>query len=152
MPIRINGSRGSALLVSVSLLACAPASSSSYRNAAHASTMPSMTAASRVIDAERIARSGSQTAFDAVRAFVPRYRLDAIVRGVSLEGDASAAARSTLGIVLDGHPVAELDALRSIPASQVVAIHVLSASDATVRFGPGYNGGAIVVQTWMSFR
>lgn len=151
MPVHTTRSRGLAVLATVGVLACAPVSSSSYRNAAHTSPVPSLTAGSRVIDAERIARSGSETAFDAVRAFVPRHRLDAIAQG-SLVADASAASRHVTGVVLDGHPLAELDALRSIPAGYVLAIHILSASDAIVRFGPGYDGGAIVVQTWMSLR
>jgi hypothetical protein len=148
MPVRIYRSHTPAILATVSALACAPASSSSYRDA---SPVPSMTPSSRVIDAQRIARSGSNTALDAVRAFVPRHRMDAIAGGTAVGSPSTGILRST-GIVLDGHPVAELDALRTIPAPHVVAIHILGASEAISRFGPAYGGGAIVVQTWASLR
>lgn len=151
MPVRIDRSHAPAILATISALACAPASSSSYRDAGHTSPVQSMTTTSRVIDAGRIARSGSNTALDAVRAFVPRHRLDAIAEGTAVRSPSTAPPRRT-GIVLDGHPVAELDALRAIPAPQVVAIHILSASDAISRFGPDYSGGAIVVQTWAWMR
>jgi hypothetical protein len=148
MSVRIYRSHTPAILATISALACTPASSSSHRDAGYTSPM---TTASRMIEAERIARSGSNTALDAVRAFVPRHRMDAIAEGTAV-GDLSAAAPRTTGIVLDDHPVAELDALRTIPASQVVSIHILSASDAISRFGLAYSGGAIVVQTWRSLR
>ena len=151
MPVRIYRSHAPAMLATIGVLACAPVSSSSYRGARHASPVPSMTAASRVIDAERIARSGSNTALDAVRAFVPRHRMDAIAEGTAV-GSPSTGLPRTTGIVLDGHPLAELDALRAIPAPHVLAIHILSASDAISRFGPAYSGGVIVVQTLTSLR
>jgi hypothetical protein len=153
MPARPHRSPRAAVLATIGALACAPASSPSYREASHTAPIPSMTAGSRVINAERIARSGSQTALDAVRAFVPRHRLQEIgfldpPIGVS----SSALSRGTMRIILDGQPVADLELLRAIPASQVLAIHVLSGSDAAIRFGPSYDGGAIVLQTWLSLR
>jgi hypothetical protein len=39
-----------------------------------------------------------------------------------------------------------------IPARDLLAIHVLSAPDASIRFGPSFNGGAIVLQTRSSLR
>lgn len=153
MLARPHCSSRAALLATIGALACAPASSPSYREASHTAPIPSMTAGSRVINAERIARSGSVTALDAVRAFVPRHRLSEIASATpSIGVGSSALSRGTMRVILDGHPVLDLESLRAIPASQVLAIHVLSASDAAIRFGPSYDGGAIVLQTWMSFR
>jgi hypothetical protein len=152
MLARPHRSSRAAVLATIGALACAPASSPSYREASHTAPIPSMTAGSRVIDAERIARSGSQTALDAVRAFVPRHRLSDVGSVTPFGVSSSAFSRGTLRVILDGHPVADLESLRSIRASEIVAIHVLSGSDATIRFGPSYDGGAVVLQTWLSLR
>jgi hypothetical protein len=111
------------------------------------------TPASRMYDAERIRRSGAVTAWDAVRLLVPRYQLDAIRGGSLLYGSSSRTGRvPAMRLVLDGHPMLDLDALRAIPAQDIVAIHVLSASEAAqYSFGDG-GQGAIVVQTNASFR
>jgi hypothetical protein len=55
-------------------------------------------------------------------------------------------------VLVDGHPVGDLESLRMVPAGDIIAIHVLSAPDAMIRFGPGFNGGVIVVQTLGSLR
>jgi hypothetical protein len=152
MLARPHRSLRAAVLATIGALACAPASSPSYREASRRAPVPSMTAGSRVIDAERIARSGSQTALDAVRAFVPMHRLRDMGSPTPLGVSSSAFSRGTMRVILDGHPVADLESLRAIRASEVIAIHVLSGSDATIRFGPGYDGGAVVLQTWLWFR
>lgn len=152
MLARLDRSVRAAVLVTLAALACAPATSSSYREASPTAHIPSMTAGSRVIDAERIARSGSQTALDAVRAFVPRHRLSEGGWFMAPGAGAAALSRGTMRVLLDGYAVLDLESLRAIPASQIVAIHVLNASDATIRFGPSFEGGAIVLQTWSSLR
>ncbi|MGQ0715439.1 MAG: hypothetical protein ACT4PJ_17205 [Gemmatimonadaceae bacterium] len=48
--------------------------------------------------------------------------------------------------------VGDVESLRMIPAHDVLAIHVLSAADAMMRFGPLYEGGAIVIQTRAALR
>jgi hypothetical protein len=148
MPVRIYRSHTTAILATVSALACAPASSSSYRDA---SPVPSMTPSSRVIDAQRIARSGSNTALDAVRAFVPNHRLR---QGSVAPIDVSSGALSpgTMRVILDGHALIDLELLRGVPAHEIIAIHVLSGSDAILRFGPSYEGGAVVLETRSSLR
>ena len=50
-------------------------------------------------------------------------------------------------LMIDGHRIRDLDALQAIPAEEVIAIHLLSATQAGTYFGPGNGGGAIVVQT-----
>jgi hypothetical protein len=150
--VHTHRSRGLALVATVGVLACAPVTSSSYRNAAHTSPVPSLTAASRVIDAERIARSGSRTALDAVRAFVPRNRLREGGSVSPIEVSSGALSRGTMRVVLDGHALIDLELLRSIPAQEIIAIHVLSGSDAILRFGPSYEGGALVLETRLSLR
>jgi hypothetical protein len=151
MLARIHRVLCAAALATASATACAPASSSSFREPLYASATP-LTPTSRVIDATRIARSGSHSALDAVRAFVPNHRLME-VGPVPAPWDAvSSTPRGMLRVLVDGHPIADLESLRMIPAREIIAIHVLSAPDATVRFGSSYHGGAIVIQTRGSFR
>ena len=152
MPVRIYGSHVPAMLATIGVLACAPVSSSSYRDASHGSPVPSITAASRVIDAERIARSGSNTALDAVRAFFPNHRLRQAGSVPLIDVSSGALSPGTMRVVLDGHALIELELLRAVPAHEIVAIHVLSGSDAILRFGPSYEGGAVVLETRSSLR
>lgn len=139
-------------LMIVGALACAPATSGSVSRPRYGGSSVPLTATSRVIDAERVRRSGAQSALDAIRAFVPGYR--------SLETRSSAmgwlgtttALRGPLRVLVDGHPIGDMESLRMVPARDILAIHVLSAPDATMRFGPGFHGGAIVIQTVGSLR
>jgi hypothetical protein len=139
-------------LITVGVLACAPATSTSARSARHMGPAAPLTPTSRFIGADRIQRSGSQSALDAIRALVPGYRsLDTRTAGsdwIGLPG----ASRGSLRVLVDGHPIGDLESLRMIPARDIVAIHVLSAPDAMIRFGPSFNGGVIVVQTLGSLR
>jgi hypothetical protein len=155
MPARSFRSCGVAALVTLAMAACAstavPRSNDDY---AALSRVPSLTPTSRVFDAERIRRSGAQTAWDAVRLLVPRHRLQSS-RGPSLRTFDARDVRyfeSSIRLIIDGHQVRDTDALRAIPAREIVAIHVLSETEAVTYFGPGSGGGAIVVHTKTSFR
>lgn len=56
-------------------------------------------------------------------------------------------SRGVPRIMIDGHPVADVESLRMVRAADILAIHVLSAADATIHFGPSFSNGVIVVQT-----
>jgi hypothetical protein len=143
---------GVGMLATLGLIACAPATSSSMSEGRHAALTFPMTATSRVIDAERIQRSGSQSALDAIQALVPGYRsIDTSPIGSGWVG-VMGIPRGQLRVLLDGHPVTDPESLRMIRATEVLAIHVLSAPDATIRFGPSFTGGAIVIYTLATLR
>jgi hypothetical protein len=153
MPARSFRSCGVATLATLAMAACAPtAVPRSNDDYAALLRVPSLTPTSRVIDAARIARSGSQTALDAVRAFVPHRRLRDTGPVTALGARAESMARGTLRVIVDRHPITDVEELRMIPAREVIAIHVLSAPDAMTLFGPSYDGGAIVIQTRASLR
>lgn len=52
-----------------------------------------------------------------------------------------------VGVVIDNMARATRSDLASLPIGQVERITFMSAADATIRFGTGYTGGAIVVTT-----
>lgn len=139
-------------LVAVVAAACASAGSSSGRAPSSAARIAPLSPTGRVISAERIAHSGVQNALDAVRTLVPTFRLRATASATTPWLNTGVLGRGTPRVLIDGHPIADLEQLGTIPAREVLAIHLLSAADATIRFGPMYDGGAIVVQTQASLR
>jgi hypothetical protein len=147
-------SRGVAALATLAMAACASTASPRSQEYVAQSRLPYLTPTSRVLDAERIQRSGAHTAWDAIRLLVPGYRLQS-ARVSSLRMFGAPDVRrieSSIRLVIDGHQIRDLDALQTIPAQEVVAIHLLNATEAATYFGPGSSGGAIVVQTRTSLR
>lgn len=148
-------SRGvAAALATLALAACASTASPLSQEHVALSRVPPLTPASRVIDAERIRRSGALTAWDAVRLLVPPHRLAAARGAFSRMFSAPGMERleTSVRLIIDGHQIVEMDALRAIPAEDIVAIHVLTASEAATYFGTGGGGGAIALQTRFSLR
>lgn len=52
-----------------------------------------------------------------------------------------------VGVVVDGQPRGTRSDLAQIPIGTVERIEFMTAADATIRFGTGFTGGAIVVAT-----
>ncbi|MGH7712938.1 MAG: hypothetical protein ACREOG_16730 [Gemmatimonadaceae bacterium] len=55
------------------------------------------------------------------------------------------ASTSTIKVYLNGSPIGDLSALRSIQAASVKSVQYLNAADATTRFGTGVDAGAILI-------
>jgi hypothetical protein len=145
-------SRGFAL-TTLAMAACASAASPLSHEHIALSGVPPLTPTSRVLDADHIRRSEAQTAWDAIRLLVPGYRFQSAHGSpLRLVRPDMRSAEPPVRLVIDRHHIRDLDALRAIPAQDIVAIHLLSAMDAAMYFGPGSGGGAIVVQTRMSTR
>lgn len=83
------------------------------------------------ISAEELAPYTSFNAMDAVRRLRPNWL----------------TSRGTGGprIVVDGSPRGSVDVLSSLSVSDIQSMQMLNASDATMRYGTNYTGGAIVV-------
>jgi hypothetical protein len=115
------------LALSFTLAACASAAKSPSTGASNAS--------SSRITSDEIAAANVATAYDAVYSLHrPWFR------------DMSAGASGDVFIYVDNRAVEEgKDALRQIPAAEVVTIDYLKSADAVLRFGPRAKGGAIIV-------
>lgn len=102
-----------------------------------------------LITAEQIRGSRATDAWDVLRISNRHLRL----RGGGLRGEARVSRRGSTSIVLDdalwivvdGVRVPDAEALRSIPASIIGSIRILSGARATEVFGTGAGGGAVVV-------
>lgn len=89
------------------------------------------------ITAEELVEYTTLTAVDVVRRLRPRW----------LQGrGAGTSGQNTPVLILDGARMGDAqNALRSISVSDIEEMQYLSASDATMRFGTNFTGGAIVV-------
>jgi hypothetical protein len=138
-----------AALATLTLAACASTTPGTSNEYAIVSRVAPLTPTSRVLDADRIYRSGATTAWDAIRLLVPSYRVQS-PRTTSLRMSGTPDADHFQGatrLVIDGHQIRDLEALQAIPVEEIIAIHLLSATEAGTYFGPGSGGGAIVVHT-----
>ena len=89
------------------------------------------------ITAEELADYTTLTAADVVRRLRPRW----------LQGrGAGTGGQNTPRLIVDGAPMGDAEsALRSLSVSDIQEMQYMSASDATMRYGTNYPGGAIIV-------
>jgi hypothetical protein len=121
------------LVLTLCLVACGTTAGSEKGEAVRAR--------SNVITAEELAARDHSTALEAVQSLRPNWLRE---RGpVSIRH-----ARAAEAIVyLDGTRVGGVDFLRQIRANTVASIEFLGGTEATLRFGTGHVGGAILVST-----
>lgn len=115
--------------------------------------------AADVITQQQIDESGLDTAMDVVRRYRPGWlqaarsptssgvRPIAGRRGMPQDGGDSVVNEVFPRVVLDGVPYGEVSSLSSVRSRTVASIRFVSAADARTRYGSGYEGGAIAVQS-----
>lgn len=119
------------LLLVLAPVGCAPAAGTG----SSASAAMGGRRASNRIDAAELESVSELDAYEAISRLRPAW-LRAGSRGSMPE------------VILDGSPQrGGLDVLRSLRAADVSGLELMSASDATTRFGTGYTNGAIVATT-----
>lgn len=82
------------------------------------------------------------SAYEAVRRYRPNW-----LRTRSSATFGSGGAEQAARVVVDGVPMGEVEDLRALNVSEIEQLEYVGAGDATTRFGTGYVGGAILVQT-----
>ena len=94
-----------------------------------------------VIARPEIVATNASTAYDAVEKLRPDF-----LRGRSVNTRTRASTQTPL-VYMDGTRLGELGQLRSIPTTIVQSIQLISATDATTRWGTGHPAGVIEVRT-----
>jgi len=89
-------------------------------------------------------RNEATTALAIVQRLRPNFLR---TRGATSFGNARGGRTPVAQVVVDGAPRGDVTALSQIPAAAVREIRYLNAADATIQFGTGYDGGAILVFT-----
>lgn len=140
-----------AVAASLALAACGTTASLGSRQHVSSARVSPLTPTSRVYTAEQIRRTGALTAWDAVRSLVPAHRLSGYRDG-PLRAFGPRHAGSSIQLILDGHPMLDMEPLQSIPATEVLSLRILSASEAALYAAGGWESGAILVQTRGSLR
>lgn len=137
-----------AIAVSATLTAC---SSLPRPATAERGTHPA-TQGGSIITQEEIARSGAHDAFQAIER--GGTYLNIVAAGgdrparISRRGATSIAMSNAVLLVIDGTPVHHTEqVLRSIPATSIAYIHILSGRDASVRWGSQAANGVVVIAT-----
>ncbi|HET7584681.1 MAG TPA: hypothetical protein VFK13_07235 [Gemmatimonadaceae bacterium] len=121
---------GLCVMIALAALACA----GSRRTTPH---LP----APSVISADEVRRSGGRTAYEVIER----------VRSEFLYNRGPVTVLTTASpvpiVYLDHVRLGTLEQLRTIAAGDVAEIHLLTASEATLKYGTGHSGGAIEVYT-----
>ena len=116
-----------------------------------ATSVAPMAGRETLITEDDIARMSVHTAWDAVRLRAPRFTFGLDPTGrptrVRIQAQQSVVADETPLLVVDGVKVSDIQYLSQIPASDVLAIHILDAEAAEPLYGLSAAGGAIVVET-----
>jgi len=103
-----------------------------------------------VITQERIAASGANTAWDAIRLTVPNVQLresrgkPARIQG---RGRASIYLDDQVRVIVDHVRLEDIQMLQQMPASDIVTIQLLTGLDATTYYGGTSTSGVIVITT-----
>jgi hypothetical protein len=90
------------------------------------------------ITQEELVDYSTLNALDAIRRLRPRW--------LQARGATAGGANEPVAI-LDGARLGNPEALASVPVSDIAEMQFLSASDATMRYGTNFPGGAIEVRT-----
>jgi hypothetical protein len=93
-----------------------------------------------LITRPEISASRGNTAYEVVQQLRPDFLRGRVSGSISGANDLPV-------VYLDGTRLGDLEQLRSIPAAIILTIQLISASDATTRWGTGYPGGVIEVKT-----
>jgi hypothetical protein len=94
-----------------------------------------------VLGRAQLEATNASTAYEAVQQLRPDF-----LRG-RLVGSGNSVANETPIVFVDGTRRGDIEQLRTIPTSMILSIHLISASDATTRWGTGYPAGVIEVRT-----
>jgi outer membrane cobalamin receptor len=105
----------------------------------------------QVITEEQIAKSGANTAWDALRLTVHNITFNETGRGqptrITRRGRSSIVLNDGPRILVDGVALTDYTVLARMPATDLLSIEVLSAMDATTLYGTNYAGGVIRIHT-----
>ena len=105
----------------------------------------------QIITQERIQKSGAVNGYEALRYAGTHLSFQQAREGspdrVTHRGVDSFYLSSDIMLVVDGAQMRSLEALKSIPANNILYIQVLPARVGVVRYGTGGGNGVVVVQT-----
>jgi outer membrane cobalamin receptor len=110
-------------------------------------TVGEPSSAAHIVSVEAIERSGARTAWEALQRTVPGYVFSADGHHVSHRGRTSLVLPDRPLIILDGVRLQDFSLLSAMPASDLLAIQVLSGIDATTYYGTNAGAGAILITT-----
>lgn len=91
------------------------------------------------ISREEIEQAGPSNAYDLIRKLRPVW--------LRWRGSTSFTQETDVKVYLDGTPMGEREALRTIDTADIESIEYLDARRATNRYGAGHVQGAILIRT-----
>jgi hypothetical protein len=122
-----------------SLGACAtipdePSRWSQDGSALHASTVSPKS----IVQSGELTTIATSSLYDALRRLRPEFLWR---RNPSLANPAGHYA----GVIVDGTPMGDVLTLQTFPATHVREVRYVTAREAMLRYGPGYEGGAVLI-------
>ena len=129
-------------------LACASGPSSSRLSTTGTQPLASSIASSDARPSHGHLRTGTfateyysgETLYDVLRRRAPLYLRPRPTPGAEING-----RNDPIAVYIDGNFAGSIEALQSIPAYVVVSVDRMSAAEATLKFGPRHDSGALIV-------
>lgn len=127
------------LASAATLAACAPISSGpglrpQDSNALHASTLSSKS----IAGPHELTSAPARSLYDALRRVRPEFLWRRNSSPLNPGGYYA-------GVIVDGTPMGDVLSLHTFPATHVREVRYVTAREAQLRYGPGYEGGAVLV-------
>jgi hypothetical protein len=126
-------------LTIATLAACATIPDQPSRWPQDGSVLQASTVSSKsIVHSRELATTPARSLYDALRRVRPEFLWRRHPTPMSPEGFYA-------GVIVDGTPMGDVLSLQTLPATHVREVRYVTARDAMLRYGPGYEGGAVLV-------
>ncbi|HJR62062.1 MAG TPA: hypothetical protein VJ803_00055 [Gemmatimonadaceae bacterium] len=121
------------------LAACATIPEGPNRGPRDGNALQATTVSSKsIVQSGELTTASARSLYDALRRLRPEFLWPRNATPMYPDGFYA-------GVIVDGTPMGDVLSLQTFPAAHVREVRYVTARDAMLRYGPGYEGGALLV-------